>query len=98
MPYEFFIGKIFSKKVTSWDSKNVSICTSGISDLITKNHAYTDQHIKYVRHDLRAVTVCDLWFLDDDDRMKTAISLRGFGPDFRGLFTHTSCDRFPANL
>jgi hypothetical protein len=37
MPYEFFIGKIFSKKVTSRDSKNVSICTSGISDLITKN-------------------------------------------------------------
>jgi hypothetical protein len=35
-------------------------------------------HIKYVRHDLIAGTVRDLRFLDDDDRMKTAIGLTKF--------------------
>jgi hypothetical protein len=37
MSYEFFIEKIFSKKVTSQDSKNISTYTLDIFDLITKN-------------------------------------------------------------
>jgi hypothetical protein len=37
MSYEFFIEKIFSKKVTSQDSKNVPTCISDTSNLITKN-------------------------------------------------------------
>jgi hypothetical protein len=49
-----------------------------LQQIIEQNHAYTDQHIKYVRHDLRAGIVYDLWFLDNNDRMKTAIGLIKF--------------------
>jgi hypothetical protein len=49
-----------------------------LQQIIEQNHAYTDQHIKYVRYDLRAGIVYDLWFLDNNDRMKTAIGLIKF--------------------
>jgi hypothetical protein len=36
-----------------------------VAQVFYVNYAYTDQHIKYVRYDLRAGTVRDLRFLDD---------------------------------
>jgi hypothetical protein len=39
---------------------------------------HVDQHIQYVRHDLRVGTIRDLRFLDDDDWIKTAIGLTEF--------------------
>jgi hypothetical protein len=37
-----------------------------------------EEHIQYVRHDLRGETVRDLRFLDDDDWMKMMIGLTEF--------------------
>jgi hypothetical protein len=39
---------------------------------------FLDEHIQYVRHHLREVTVRDLRFFDDDDRMKMTIGLTEF--------------------
>jgi hypothetical protein len=48
--------------------------------IIYQNHAYADQRIHYVKHDLRGETVRDLWFLDEDDALSDGVHVEGDDP------------------
>jgi hypothetical protein len=62
--------------VTNVDRCIIAINSKYYSRLFSK--IMPDQHIKYLRHDLRAGIVRDLRFLDDDDRMKIGNGLTKF--------------------
>jgi hypothetical protein len=75
------VPQVLDRSIISMNSKYYSKLSKKSVNIIVnylKNHAYTDQHIKYVRYDLRAGVIHDLWFPYDDDRMKKVISLTKF--------------------